>query len=71
MTYFNNENFKTRLTRREAAAYLRVSPSTLAVWSCTKRYNLPYVKVGRLVQYQLSDLDQFISSRTVGSPLPQ
>ena len=60
-----------RLNRREAAAYLHVSPSTLAVWTCTNRYNLPYVKVGRLVQYRLSDLDHFLESRTFGLPLSQ
>ena len=48
------------LTRREAAAYLGVSEQTLAVWKCTKRYDLAYVKIGRLVKYRKSDLDAFI-----------
>jgi|GEM_PF-6305131 len=34
------------LTRREAAAYLGVSEQTLAIWKCTGRYNLPYIKIG-------------------------
>ncbi len=50
------------LTRREAASYLGVSEQTLAIWKCTHRYNLPCVKIGRLVKYRLSDLDAFISS---------
>lgn len=50
------------LTRREAADYLGVSEQTLAIWKCTGRYKLPYVKIGRLVKYRKSDLDAFIAS---------
>lgn len=53
------------LTRDQAAEYLGITPRTLAVWACVKRYNLPYVKVGRLVKYRRSDLDAFIARRTV------
>lgn len=53
------------LTREQAAAYLGVTARTLAVWACVKRYNLPYVKVGRLVKYRRADLDAFIARRTV------
>jgi len=49
------------LSRTEAAAYLGVAKQTLAIWKCTKRYNLPYVKIGKLVKYRKSDLDRFIS----------
>tara|TARA_B100001564_G_scaffold285327_1_gene248212 strand:- start:2013 stop:2219 length:207 start_codon:yes stop_codon:yes gene_type:complete len=52
------------LTRKEAAAFLGIGEHTLAVWACTKRYNLPYVKVGRLVKYRYSDLQAFLESRT-------
>lgn len=53
------------LTRDQAAEYLGITPRTLAVWACVKRYNLPYVKVDRLVKYRRSDLDAFIARRTV------
>ncbi len=53
------------LSRREAAAYLGITERTLAVWACVKRYNLPYVKIGRLVKYRRSDLDTFIEKRTI------
>jgi excisionase family DNA binding protein len=53
------------LTREEAAKFLGLSRGTLEVWACTKRYPLPYVKVGRLVKYRLSDLQAFLDSRTV------
>ena len=49
------------LNRREAAAYLGISEQTLAIWKCTGRYSLPYVKIGRLVKYKRADLDAFIS----------
>ena len=50
----------TLLTRREAAAYLGVAEQTLAVWKCTGRRSLPFVKIGRLVRYRKADLDAFI-----------
>jgi excisionase family DNA binding protein len=50
------------VTRREAAAYLGISEQTLAIWKCTGRYNLAYVKIGRLVKYRRADLDAFIAS---------
>lgn len=48
------------LTRREAAVYLGVTEQTLAVWHCAGRYDLPVVKVGRLVKYRRSDLERFL-----------
>ncbi|MBD2705652.1 helix-turn-helix domain-containing protein [Spirosoma sp. BT702] len=48
------------LDRKEAAKYLRISPNTLAVWDCTKRYDLKPLKVGRAVRYRRSELDKFI-----------
>ncbi len=56
------------LTRDQAAEYLGVTSRTLAVWACTKRYNLPYVKMGRLVKYRRVDLEAFIARRTVEQP---
>ncbi len=41
------------LSRSEAAAYLGIAKQTLAIWKCTKRYKLPYVKIGKLVKYRL------------------
>jgi excisionase family DNA binding protein len=52
-------------SREEAACYLGVTSKTLAVWACTKRYNLPFVKIGRLAKYRKTDLDAFIASRIV------
>lgn len=53
------------MTPAHAAAYLGVEVATLAVWRCTGRYALPYLKVGRLVRYRQSDLDAFLKARSV------
>lgn len=51
------------LDRKSAARYLNLSPGTLAVWDCTKRYNLNPIKIGRSVRYRKADLDKFIEQR--------
>ena len=51
------------LNPAEAAEYLKVKTSTLAIWRSTGRYNLKDVKVGGRVQYRLQDLEEFISAR--------
>lgn len=49
-----------------AAVLLDVTTDTLAVWRSTKRYNLPYVKVGSKVRYREADLVKWLESRTMG-----
>ena len=51
------------LTPRDVAAILGITPQTLAVWRCEKRYHLPYVKAGRLVRYREIDVEQFIETQ--------
>jgi len=48
------------INRKEAAELLGVAESTLAYWKCVGRYDLKYVKIGRLVKYRMSDLEDFI-----------
>jgi excisionase family DNA binding protein len=48
------------LTRKEAAEVLGCKENTLAVWATNKRYNLPFYKIGRLVKYKLTDLENFV-----------
>ena len=55
------------LTEAEAADYLSVEPQTLCSWRCTRRYNLPFIKVGRLVRYREEDIEAFLEERTVGA----
>jgi excisionase family DNA binding protein len=49
------------LTATEAARRLRVTYGTLAVWRCTHRKNLPYVRFGRKIYYRSQDLETFIT----------
>ena len=59
--------FKPNLmTPEQVAKYLGISTETLNVWRCTKRYDLPYVKAGRLVRYRVEDVEGFIASRMQG-----
>lgn len=52
------------LDRVAAAEYLGgLSPGTLAVWDCNKRYDLKPIKIGKLVRYKRSVLDDFIKER--------
>lgn len=53
------------LTPSEAADYLGVTANTLSVWRCVGRYDIGYIKVGRLVKYRKIDLDEWLESRTI------
>ena len=52
------------LTEKQAAEILGITPGTLTVWRCTKRYNIPFVKVGRSVRYRRESLLAWIDQRT-------
>lgn len=61
---FNNQD--TLLNRKDAAKYIGgFSAGTLAVWDCTKRYDLKPVKIGRSVRYRKSVLDAFIADQEI------
>lgn len=53
------------LSNDTAAQYLDVRPGTLETWRTARRYALPFIKVGRKVRYRKSDLDKFLTSRTM------
>ncbi len=61
-----NQSSDPLLTPSEAAAYIGVTENTLSVWRCVGRYNIQFVKVGRLVKYRKSALDTFLDRRTIG-----
>ena len=61
----NNLPLTKLLTRLEAAEFLGITSGTLAVWACTKRYPLKYIKVGRLVKYREADLMDFLDLMTM------
>jgi predicted DNA-binding transcriptional regulator AlpA len=63
----NQATFDPLRNEVESAQFLGVKPTTLQIWRCTKRYPLPYIKVGRLVRYRQSALDAFLTARTQGA----
>ena len=56
----NEPTVSKLLTPKEAAVILGVSPGTLAIWRCTKRYALSYRKIGRRIMYHPRDVSAFI-----------
>ena len=48
------------MTEAEAAAHFGLRPQTLSNWRTTKRYPLPYVRVGRRIRYDPRDLAAWI-----------
>jgi Helix-turn-helix domain len=61
------QNKPTLHNTESAARFIGVEPSTLPVWRCTRRYDLPYVKVGAKVYYDEADLLRFLELRKVGN----
>lgn len=60
----STSTFFNRLTATQVAETLGVTTGTLAVWRCTKRYQLPFVKIGRKIFYRNEDVNAFVESRT-------
>ena len=58
--------FQDRLSPPQTADVLGVTTGTLAVWRCTQRYSLPFVRIGRKIFYKGADVQNFIDQRTVG-----
>lgn len=50
------------LCPKEAAKIIGVSEGTLAVWRCTKKYPIPFVKIGTRVRYKSDDINRWIDS---------
>lgn len=54
------EHREVFLTSKEVALMLKVEVGTLAVWRCSKRMDLPYLKMGRAVRYRHQDVLGFM-----------
>ena len=52
------------LSREEAADYLGLKPQTLAAWA-HQGQGPPYLKLGRAVRYDQTDLDGWLAERRV------
>lgn len=63
---YDPKNPPMQVDDKQAAEVLGVKVSTLSVWRSTGRYDLPFLKVGRLVRYRVSALAEFLARRTAG-----
>lgn len=52
------------LRPREAAEWLKISERSL--WALTQRNELPAVRIGRSVRYDMADLRAFVDARKIG-----
>jgi|LauGreDrversion4_2_1035121.scaffolds.fasta_scaffold557241_2 excisionase family DNA binding protein len=52
------------LTTNETARYLSVSPRT--VWAITARGELPRIKLGRTVRYDVEDIEVYLKRSKIG-----
>ena len=50
------------LSPKQVSEYTGVPVTTLAIWRCTGRVNIPYVKVGRAVRYRREDIETYLAS---------
>jgi hypothetical protein len=61
---YDPKNPPAHLNDKQTADALGVKATTLAVWRSTGRYNLPFIKSGRLVRYRVKDIAEFLARRT-------
>lgn len=50
----------TLMSSEEVADYLGVTKWTVNRWRCGESVNLPFVRIGRVVRYKLSDVKSFL-----------
>ena len=66
-TYNKGVKMNNLLTTKEAADFLGIPARTLENWRCNQRYNLPYIKIGRIIRYRMIDLVAWINSSRVSN----
>lgn len=52
------------MTEQQTAETLGVSPGTLRVWRCNRRYPLAWIKLGRAIRYDPREVERFIRDNT-------
>ncbi|MBW9250341.1 MAG: DNA-binding protein [Acidithiobacillus ferriphilus] len=66
---YSENDAPTQISEGQAAQVIGVLPNTLCNWRSTGRYNLPYIKAGRLVRYRVADLAAWIAKRRFGAEI--
>lgn len=61
----NSHSIQRLRTAEQAAAYLQISPRHL--WTLTQRGEIPRIKMGRIVRYDVNALAQYVSQLQVRS----
>lgn len=56
--------FVPLLCRKEAAAYLHLSPKTLEADVSRPRLGIPFIRLGRAVRYRIADLDAWVAEHS-------
>ena len=65
LSKFEPEHYdKILLTTPEVSQITGNTESTLATWRCTRKVNIPYIKIGKTVRYRLSDVLNYLSEMT-------
>jgi excisionase family DNA binding protein len=54
------------LDYRAASTFLGIATGTLQIWVSTRRYSLPFFKVGRSVRFKRSELMAWLDTRKRG-----
>ena len=62
----NKDQLEPLIDKYQTALALGIEPGTLDVWASTKRYPLPFVRIGRLRKYRPADIRQNIAERMEG-----
>lgn len=57
---------KRYLSPEEVSNLIGVKRTTLATWRVRNVYNIPFIKVGRKVAYDIRDIEAFLLSRKRG-----
>jgi predicted DNA-binding transcriptional regulator AlpA len=60
-----NKRYAPRLRTPEAAEFLGVAPATLEKWRYERSDGPPFRKLGTVVVYELSELEQWLARHTV------
>lgn len=55
------------LDDQQLAEILGVSPKTIANWRCSKRLQIPHIKLLRSVRYREADIAAYLATRTVNA----
>jgi len=54
---------KRFLNVEELAEYLGISTNTVYAWVCQRK--IPYLKIGKLVKFDLTKIEQWLDKKTV------